>query len=72
MSWKHWTAVALVIAVGIALGIALQIPRHEGGAVEPQGVEEAPGAAAAPGPATASDVPAGPYRTISLEVTGMT
>lgn len=71
MSWKHWTAVLAVIG----FGIVLQIPRND----EP-GLEEHPHPAAsatasgsdsaAPAPEKAE--PAGPYRTIALEVTGMT
>lgn len=74
MSRKEWIAVIVVIG----LGIVWQIPRHEDAMTEGaehqthapaevQGMEgeqvSAPGATAEP---------VGPYRTIALEVTGMT
>lgn len=62
MSWKHWTAVVLVIG----LGIVSQIPRHE------DTMEEHPHTRQTTAAAATSDAPAGPYRTIALEVTGMT
>lgn len=79
MSWKQWTAVVLVIGVGIVW----QIPHREG-AVEERGrggdtaapaveSDAAKSAVAAENDVAAeSDVAAGPYRTIALEVTGMT
>lgn len=62
MSWKHWTAVVLVIGVGIVL----QIAGHD------TSMEEHRHTADTSAPAPATDPSAGPYRTISLEVTGMT
>ena len=61
MSWKEWTAVGLVIGGGILL----QIPGHDVGAVghEDMGHGDMPAEMAA---AT------GPYRTVALDVTGMT
>lgn len=74
MSRKEWIAVIVVIG----LAIVWQIPRHDaampGGAghhthsaVEAQGAD----GDGASGPATPAER-AGPYRTIALEVTGMT
>jgi len=70
MSWKHWIAVVLVIG----LGIVAQIPRHQEGAAGDATHEHAPAGAAAPAATSTSSPaePAGPYRTIALEVTGMT
>ena len=62
MSKKEWAAVVLVILVGIIL----QIPGGMGGQGDP--IEERR-ASATVDPAT-SDV--GPYRTVHLDVTGMT
>jgi hypothetical protein len=62
MSKKEWAAVVLVILVGIIL----QIPGGMGGQDDP--IDERR-ASAAVDPAT-SDV--GPYRTVELDVTGMT
>jgi hypothetical protein len=62
MSKKEWTAVVLVILVGIIL----QIPGGMGNQGEPIGSR----------PASATVDPAsqdvGPYRTVHLDVTGMT
>lgn len=69
MSWKHWTAILAVIGVGIVL----QIPRHDGDAIEDH--MHTPGAAASPTESSAVPVaaePSGPYRTMVLQVTGMT
>ena len=69
MSWKHWTAVLVVIGVGIVL----QIPRHGGDAMEDH--MHVPDSAASPTESSAVPVeaePAGPYRTMVVEVTGMT
>lgn len=64
MSWKHWTAILVVIGAGIVL----QIPRDAGEMEEPrQAVEMTP-----PDGSTGAEEAAGPYRTIALEVTGMT
>lgn len=68
MSWKHWTAVVLVIG----LGIVLQMRGHDETMEEHQHTGEHQHASPATAPATASDAPAGPYRTVALEVTGMT
>lgn len=71
MSWKHWTAVVLVIG----LGIVAQIPRHQEGAAGDAAHEHAStGTMPPPNPssANAASEPGGPYRTIALEVTGMT
>lgn len=69
MSWKHWTAVLVVIG----LGIVLQIPRHDSETTDEHA--HTPGDAASP--TESSDVPVaaepvGPWRTMVLEVTGMT
>lgn len=66
MGWKQWTAVAVVIGGGILL----QIPGHDDaemahGGMGPGGMEE--GEMTAP----MAEVP-GPYRTVALDVTGMT
>ncbi|MHB1168894.1 MAG: hypothetical protein ACYC28_06380 [Longimicrobiales bacterium] len=69
MSWKQWTAVLVVIG----LGIVLQIPRHDGDTMDEH--THTPGGAASPTESSAVPVapePAGPYRTMVLEVTGMT
>ncbi|HUG39932.1 MAG TPA: hypothetical protein VMM12_05585 [Longimicrobiales bacterium] len=63
MSWKQWTAVALVAGVGIVL----QIPEHRDQPTE--GHSHAPVAPTAPSPD--ESVP-NPFRTVVLEVTGMT
>ena len=68
MSWKHWTAVVLVIG----LGIVLQMPRHDEAMEEPEHTGEHQHTSQATVPPAASDAPAGPYRTVALEVTGMT
>jgi hypothetical protein len=62
MSKKEWTAVVLVILVGIIL----QIPGGMGGQGDPI---DGARASATVDPAT-SEV--GPYRTVELHVTGMT
>lgn len=61
MTRKHWTAVLVVIG----LGIVSQIPGHEEAMTEHRPLEERSALADA---AAAN----GPYRTIALEVTGMT
>jgi len=61
MSWKHWAAVLAVIGIGILV----QIPRHERETVEHG---HAP-ALLAPVEEAQSE---GPYRTVALEVAGMT
>lgn len=68
MSWKHWTAVLAVIGVGIVL----QIPRHDAETMEEH--SHAPGGAASTVESSTVPVaePAGPWRTMVLEVTGMT
>ena len=69
MSWKHWTAVLVVIG----FGIVLQIPSHEGDTMEEH--SHTPGGAASTTESNAVPIaaePAGPYRTMVLEVTGMT
>lgn len=62
MSWKQWTAVVVVIG----LGIVLQIPSHDGAMVQQEPSERTAA------PAAASDASEAPYRTITLDVTGMT
>jgi len=63
MSWKQWTAVLLAIGAGIVL----QIPRahmatnHEHGEHVPTSTQP-----------TGSPTEPGPYKTVDLEVTGMT
>ena len=69
MSRKHWTAILVVIGVGIVL----QIPRHDGDVMEDH--TRMPGGVASPTASSAVPVaaePPGPYRTMVLEVTGMT
>ena len=63
MSWKHWMAVLGVIG----LGIVLQIADHDAASMDHPA---APAATASPTGAEAE--PSGPYRTVALEVTGMT
>lgn len=61
MSWKEWTAVSVVIGVGILL----QIPGHDNVQMD----HEAMGHGDMPAEmATATGV----YRTVALDVTGMT
>ncbi len=62
MSWKEWTAVGLVIGVGVVL----QIPVHDDGMAEQNGSSHLTEMA----PDQVGDN--GPYRSIALEVTGMT
>ena len=61
MTWKEWTAVGAVIGVGIVM----QIPSHEGEAMDHEGVGhgEMPAEMA---------LATGLYRTVALDVTGMT
>ena len=61
MSWKQWTAVAAVIG----LGIVLQIPGHDDLEMDHDG----PGAVDEMLQMSAEE---GPYRTVALDVTGMT
>ena len=74
MSWKEWLAVIIVIGVGVVWQMRGQDdPIPAGGEQHmpsPAQVEstEREGASAPPNAAEA----AGPYRTIALEVTGMT
>lgn len=65
MSWKQWVAIVLVIG----LGIVWQIPQHDA-VMEDAGHPNHPAAPAAT--TRADDDREGPYRTIALEVTGMT
>ncbi|MGH7446031.1 MAG: hypothetical protein ACRELT_00625, partial [Longimicrobiales bacterium] len=70
VSSKQWAAVIVVIG----LGIVLQIPGHEedvGGAAEHHRhpAAERPDSR---GDAPRQPEPAGPYRTVALEVKGMT
>ena len=64
MSWKHWTAVLVVIGGGILI----QIPRHD----MPVPDHRHGGAAIASTEPNSSGSAIGPYRTVGLEVTGMT
>lgn len=68
MSWKQWTAVVVVIG----LGIVGQIPRDDEMEESPRPEQTAAPAAAGGAPVMDGNAPAGPYRTIALEVTGMT
>ncbi len=61
MSWKEWTAVGAVIGVGIVL----QIPSHGDVAMD----HEALGHGEMPAEMAAAT---GLYRTVALDVTGMT
>ena len=61
MSWKEWTAVGVVIGAGILL----QIPGHDEMEMDP----EAMGHGEMPTDMAAAT---GPYRTVALDVTGMT
>lgn len=65
MGWKQWSAVVIVIGGGILL----QIPRHDEMAMDRKTDPEAMGQGATP--AEAADV-MGPFRTVALDVTGMT
>ena len=71
MGWKQWTAVAVVIGGGILLQIAVPMDSMDmggadDGAMQPGMVMPAMGGAAE----TATE--AGSYRTVTLDVTGMT
>lgn len=59
MSWRAWTASALVAAVGIGFYIR----------AEAASTASAPAVDAA---LPALVTPAGPYKTVSLDITGMT
>jgi hypothetical protein len=61
MGWKQWSAVAVVIGGGILL----QIPNHD--EMDMAGV----GSEHSEMPASMAEAQ-GPYRTVALEVTGMT
>jgi len=62
MGWKQWSAVAVVIGVGVVL----QIPGHD--VME---MDDHAEMRAGPTPAEMAD-PEGPYRTVALDVAGMT
>jgi hypothetical protein len=62
MSWKQWVAIVLVIG----FGIVWQIRGHD------VGMDEHAHEAMTASQAAASGEPAGPYRILDLEVTGMT
>ena len=66
MSWKQWTAILVVIGGGILLQIPRQADERMTDTAAAAGTDEAQ--LAQP---TVQDV-AGPYRTVNLEVTGMT
>jgi hypothetical protein len=74
MSRKEWIAVIVVIG----LGIVWQIPRHDDAmpaGAEPHALSPAevqPAEGERPSEPAAAAEPVGPYRTIALEVTGMT
>lgn len=73
MSWKQW---ATVIAV-IVLGILWQIPGHQDAETDSREHAHTPSADSAAEPAQSAPAAseperAGPYRTIALEVAGMT
>ncbi len=61
MHWKEWTAVGVVIGAGILL----QIPGHDDAQMDPEAMGRGD---------MASDIAAvrSPYRTVALDVTGMT
>ncbi len=61
MSWKEWTAVSVVIGAGILL----QIPGHDDAQMD----HEAMGRGDMPAQMAAAT---GVYRTVALDVTGMT
>lgn len=61
MGWKQWSAVAVVIGGGILL----QIPGHDDMDMNSVGMGHSEI------PASMADAQ-GPYRTVALEVTGMT
>ncbi len=61
MSWKEWTAVSVVIGAGILL----QIPGHDDAQMD----HEAMGHGDMPAHMAAAT---GVYRTVALDVTGMT
>ncbi len=61
MGWKQWLAVTVIIGGGIVL----QIPGHDDGITGHEGMSHE-GL-----PTDMADVQ-GPYRTVALEVTGMT
>jgi hypothetical protein len=66
MSWKHWAAILIVIGAGILL----QIPRHGDDSMNEHAHDA--GTAEVTRPAPSNQDVAGPYRTVDLEVTGMT
>lgn len=74
MTLKEWTAVIIVVG----LGIVLQIPRHDEGMTKRSEDHAHPAGGLGPSdPGTAAHSvrepePSRPYRTIALEVTGMT
>ena len=61
MSWKEWTAVGVVIGAGILF----QIPGHDKARTDPEAMRHGD----TPGDMAATT---GPYRTVALDVTGMT
>ena len=63
MTWKHWTAVAIVIGGGILL----QIPEHDADTMA-----DHPGHATDVAAPEAGEQQPAHLRTIALEVTGMT
>ncbi|MHB1169389.1 MAG: heavy-metal-associated domain-containing protein [Longimicrobiales bacterium] len=68
MSWKHWTAVLVVIGVGIVL----QIPKDDGETMEEHALTPGGAASGVESSAVPAAESAGPWRTMVLEVTGMT
>lgn len=66
MSWKHWTAILVVIGGGILLQIQRQADERMTDTVAAAGPDESQRAQP-----TVQAV-AGPYRTLDLDVTGMT
>lgn len=64
MTWKHWTAVVLGLVVGG--GVVVQLSRQD------ENDQEHRPAVQHVEPTADGDAPVGPYRTVALEVTGMT
>lgn len=71
MNWKEWTAVAVVIGGGILLQIPVPMDSMDMGGVDGGAMQQVTTSPSEGGAAEAA-TEVGPYRTVALDVTGMT
>jgi len=71
MTWKQWTAVGVVIGGGILLQIAVPMDNMDMGGSDAGAMQQGL-MAPANGKAAEAAPESGPYRTVALDVTGMT